>query len=254
MTAPRVALMQPTFLPWQGYFALVAAADLFVFLDDFQFVRRSYHQRNRLFLAGDRHGWVTVPAAHAGTRPRPAINEVRPDPEGTFGKKLLATLRHAYRPTPHFDGLYPEVEDWIGRRWPDLAALNVAFIELVCRRLGIDGRLRRSSEIDVSGRRSTRLAELLEATGAGTYLAAWSSFDYMREDGVFPLPGVATAFQRFTPQPYPQAQSAAFVPYLSVLDALFQVGDAATRRLVAAGQRGFVPWDERAAAADREAG
>src|ERR671937_2602991 len=56
----RVALMQPTFLPWQGFFALVAFADVFVFLDDFQFQRHSFHQRNRLRVGDGTDAWVTV--------------------------------------------------------------------------------------------------------------------------------------------------------------------------------------------------
>jgi hypothetical protein len=240
--------MQPTFLPWQGYFALVAEANLFVFLDDFQFVRRSYHQRNRLFLGGGRTGWVTMPVAHAGSDDRPSIRAMRPDPEGTFRQKFLGTLEHAYRQAPHFETIFPEVAEWIGRDWSDLASMNIAFIEIVARRLGLDPGFRRASELGAEGRRSSRIADLLARTEAGTYLCAWNSFDYMKEDGVFPLPDVETRFQRFVPRPYPQAPSKEFVPHLSVLDALMWVGPGETRRLVAEGQEAFVAWDERAGA------
>ncbi len=58
--------MQPTFLPWQGYFALIGMSDIFVFLDDAQFVRQSFHHRNRLFAARARVDWISLPVAHAG--------------------------------------------------------------------------------------------------------------------------------------------------------------------------------------------
>src|SRR3954470_10587714 len=88
--SPTVALMQPTFMPWQGYFALIAAADCFVFLDDFQFCRRSFDQRNRILYGDGSANWITVPVVHAGTDHRGAFNEVVPQVDATFRRKLLA--------------------------------------------------------------------------------------------------------------------------------------------------------------------
>ena len=72
------ALMQPTFLPWSGYFALIDAADVFIFLDDFQFQRRSWHHRNRIFVAPGKPAWITVPVAHTRSETRGSINVIRP--------------------------------------------------------------------------------------------------------------------------------------------------------------------------------
>ena len=89
----RVALMQPTFLPWLGYFALADAVDLFVFLDDFQFGRRTFGQRNRLFVAGDRVDWVSVPVAHAGDAGRVTYREARPLTEAELAA-VVAGVEH----------------------------------------------------------------------------------------------------------------------------------------------------------------
>ena len=241
MRFPRVALMQPTFLPWQGYFALIAEADLFVFLDDFQFCRRSFHHRNRLVIGGC-PAWLTLPVAHSGPGERPSLCDVRPRPDARFRRRFLGTLRHTYGSALHFDAVYPAIEAWIGRDWPDLAALNIAFIELSCGWLGLTTRFRRSSELEARGTRSGRIADLLERTGASTYLAAQGSLTYMREDEIFPLRGIDTFFQEFEPQPHATDAPGGFAPYLSVLDALFWIGPDATRRLIEAGQRGFSPW------------
>lgn len=243
MDRPRVALMQPTFLPWQGYFGLLAEADVFVFLDDFQFCRRSVHHRNRLFVGGAAPAWLTLPVEHAHRAERPILREVRPRLDGAARRKLLGALRHGYARSAYFGELYPEVERWLERDWSDLASLNIAFIELASRWLGTAPRFERGSALGVRGARSNRIADLLHRTGAGTYLAARGSLAYMVEDGVFPLEGVDVHFQEFDPQPYPQ-RGEAFIPQLSVLDALFRVGPAATRELIAAGQRRFAPWDE----------
>lgn len=255
--APRVALMQPTFLPWVGYFALLEAADLFVFLDDFQFVRRSFHQRNRLFRSDGAAAWLTVPVEHTGSEARATLAEVRPAADARAREKLFSTLRHDYARTPFFRALAPELEAWLLAEHPSLAALNVAFIRWAAGKLGIITPTRLSSEVGSEGRRSARLAGLLGRLGAATYLSARGSAGYMLEDGVFPHPEVETFFQHHQPAPYPQVHSAQFVPYLSVLDLLCQVGPERAREVVRAGARPFDDWETMrkaapAAAEERE--
>ena len=91
----RVAMMQPTFLPWTGFFQLIDAADLFIVLDDFQFQRHSYHQRNRLFV-GPTVQWVTVPVRHPPGGEFPLLNEVEPVLSERFQLKLNRTLTQTY--------------------------------------------------------------------------------------------------------------------------------------------------------------
>lgn len=257
--APRVALMQPTFLPWVGYFALLEAADVFVFLDDFQFVRRSFHQRNRLFRSDGAVDWITLPVEHAGTDARATLAEVKPAADARARKKLFSTLRHDYARTPFFQQLAPEVEAWLLAEHQSLAALNIAFVRWAAAKLGLTTPTRLSSEFGSQGRRSARLADLLQRLGAATYLSARGSAGYMMEEGVFPLSAVETFFQHHQPAPYPQVHSAQFVPYLSVLDLLFQAGPERAREVVRAGARPFDDWETMrqaapATAAEEEVG
>ncbi len=240
--APRVAMMQPTFLPYLGYFSLIADAELFVFLDDFQFCRRSWHQRNQLFLPGGKSGWVTLPVEHPKKEHRPGLHEMRPVLDAGFRRKFLETLRHAYRSTSYFEQVFPWVEAWAQRDWEDLASMNIALIRELAGSLGLETRFVRASEFDVGGERSARIAALLRAAGASSYLAAAGSAEYMLDDGVFPLPEIPVFFQRFEPTPYAQAQSATFVPFLSALDALMQVGPQAARGLLRRGTRTYASW------------
>ncbi len=241
MKRPRVAMMQPTFLPWTGYLALVAAADVFVFLDDFQFCRRSFHHRNRILLPDGTVRWVTLPVAHGG---RVTLAEARPVLDGATRRRLLETLHHAWARCAHRDEALALVESWLRRDWPSLAEMNAALVEELAGRLGFTPRFVRSSALGSRGRRSERIADLLHRAGAGSYLAARGSLGYMVEDGVFPLEGIETYFQRYEPAPYPQLPGREFVPYLSVLDPLARHGAAATREIVLAGARPFEPWDE----------
>jgi hypothetical protein len=171
---------------------------------------------------------------------KPQVREVR--------SKLLGVLRHAYARAPFLKELLPRIEAWIARDHATLADLNIGFIELAASWLGIETRLVRSSTLGSTGTRSARIADVLHRVGARTYLSARGAAGYMIADGVFPLSDVEAVFQTYEPAPYPQVQSPEFVPYLSVLDLLLQVGPEAAREVLARGERPFIRWDEMAGA------
>jgi hypothetical protein len=236
--------MQPTFLPWSGYFALLDTADIFVFLDDFQFQRRSWHHRNRIFSKPGETAWITVPAAHTGSDRRASINRVSPVLDTGFRRTFRGMLQQGYAHSVHLEDLMPLLNRWVESDWANLAELNIAFIELASGLLGIQSQTLRSSEVGSTGRRSARLADLLSRLGATRYLAAAGSRDYMVEDGVFPLADIVTCFQDYQPVEYPQRGTDRFVPHLSVLDLLLQVGPDRALGVIRAGNRPFRPWND----------
>jgi hypothetical protein len=240
--SPRVALMQPTFLPWQGFFGLVAASDVFVVLDDFQFQRHSFHQRNRIRLADGSESWISVPVGHPGDGEFPTLGDAVPIVDTKWRRRLKATLDQSYGRAAHHAALRPAVDEWIDTSFGSVADMNVAFIQLVADALHFAPTWRRSSEIGSEGQRSERVLDLLHRAGAHRYLCARGSYDYMAEDALFPVDDVEVVFQDFQPVPYPQRRADAFMSHLSVLDALFEVGADETRRLVLEGQRAWTPW------------
>ncbi len=239
----RVALMQPTFMPWLGYLALADSVDLFVFLDDFQFCRRTWGHRNRLFVAPGRVDWVTAPVEHAGSEERIAYNRARVLIDAV-AKKLPAMLRHAYARAPYLDLVLPRVEAWLARPYPSLAAFNIAFVRELMELYDVRAAITTSSEVGSRGTRSARLESILSAVGAKRYHAARGSVGYMVDDAVFPLSGVATYVQRYEPIAYPQVQTTRFVPYLSALDAVLQVGPEEATWVMRRGALPFEPWLE----------
>ncbi len=240
-------MMQPTFLPWTGYFSLVACCDVFVLLDDFQFQRHSFHHRNRLFLSPGQPGWVTVPIERTHAEHWPAINAVRPLLHRGFDAKLARMLSHNYGQSPFFDAVWAPLHALLRRDWQSLADLNIALIEALSVQLGCGATFVRSSVIGSRGSRSERVADLLRRVDATDYLAAAGAEDYMRADGVFPIAGVTTRFQNYTPVPYEQSQSTTFVPYLSVLDMLLQIGPDRAHDRVLAGAGEPRAWSETVA-------
>jgi WbqC-like protein family len=237
-----VALMQPSFLPWQGVFALAAAADVFVFLDDFQFQRHSFHQRNRLRLASGEETWITVPVAHPeGTFP--SLDAAVPQVDAKWRKRLKTTLDQNYGKAAFHEALRPGLDAWIDAEHASLAAMNISFFRWTANLLGITPAWARSSLLGARGERSERVRDVLRAANAQTYLAARGSFEYMHDDGVFPVDGIEVVFQDFEPVRYHQRKAIEFVSHLSVLDALLEVGPVVTRELVDKGQRDWTSWD-----------
>lgn len=243
---PRIALMQPQFLPWLGYLELVGRADVFVFLDDFQFLRRGWGQRNRLFVVRGQAGMVTLPVAHEDNQEATFLDLCEAETT-VWRRKLLNLLNQNYRGAPYGEVVLALVRDWFAERYRNLAELEIALIEKIAAYLGLRARFMRSSALGVEGlRRSWRLQAILEKLGAGTYVSAHGSFPYMKEDGVFPLANLPTYFQNHVPREYPQHGADVFVPRLSCLDALANLSPDQVR-IKLQGTEWWQNWVEREA-------
>jgi len=252
---PIVALMQPSFLPWVGYFALMDSVDEFILLDDFQFVRQSFQQRNRLFQPGEaRVDWVTVPVVHPGSEARQRLVDVQLADFPRFRKRFSTTLQQSYARCAGAKRGLQVVEAALATPPKHLAELNGMLIKAVASALGITTPIRLSSELPSEGRRSERVASLLRNAGARSYYAARGAAAYMREDGVFPLADIATYFQHYVPQPYPQRHVTTFTPYLSALDVLMQTGEPSEAlAFIRAGALPFDPFSRVAATVEQAA-
>lgn len=242
--APRVALMQPTFMPWLGYFSLINDADIFVFLDDFQYTRRSFDSRNRILTEDGQTNFISIPIIHTGNQDL-SFKEARLDISTQFYRKTAAKLEHSYRKCTYFGTIFPLIESWLSEKHESLAVMNIDFICKVCELLGFETQYILSSNLESSGRRSARILSLLKTVGAQTYLSARGSFEYMVEDALFPEESCEVFFQNFNPVPYPQRHAPEFVSHLSVLDALMQIGPEATHKNIQKRGGIYDSWNER---------
>lgn len=240
----NVAMMQPSFIPWQGYFELILKSDIFVILDDFQFSYQSYHQRNRLFVNREQVDWYSVPVKKDVSFKAP-LDQVVINDATAWRKKMWKRIQANYSKAACFSIVAPWIEAWLLEPAPSLSAQNTAFIKFVSGLMDYKGEFRFSSELPSTRARSERVAELLRWCQAKTYFCARGSFAYMQEDKVFPLPDITVLFQNHLPAPYRQVGSKNyFIPYLSILDALMNIGPEQTRRCVLSGTRKWLTWDE----------
>ncbi|WP_226781958.1 WbqC family protein [Oceaniglobus trochenteri] len=227
----RIAIMQPTFLPWLGYFALIDRVDRFLFLDDVQFSRQSWQSRNR--LKGP-EGAVILPLAVARKPSRPLIRDARLAETG-FEGKLIATAENLLAKTPHGDLALSILRQGFDRARGSLAALNIAIIESICTATGIDTPRQTTGSLGVgSGEKTDRLIRLCQHCGAGGYLSPIGSAAYLEGDDSFDQAGIDLAFLNYTHPVYPQRFSP-FLSHLSALDALAHVGPDAFLPLVRSG-------------------
>jgi hypothetical protein len=237
--------MQPTFLPWQGYFELIYQADRFVFATDAQFSHQSFHQRNRMFVnvKQGKVAWLSVPIQKESFRM--PLNQARIAEAEPWRQKMWRQIEDNYAKTPCFQQIAPAVKEWLLTPAESLAAQNTAFIRLACDLMGIRREFRLTSAHSSGLSRSGRAVDILRWCEADVYLSPRGSFGYMKSDGSFPVDGITALFQDFQPKPYTQTGfSGEFVPYLSVLDALFNVGPEVTLQLIRSGTSKWHTWDD----------
>jgi hypothetical protein len=222
MGSHRLVVLQPGYLPWLGFFDQMQRADVFVYYDDVQFDKHGWRNRNRVKGPDGAPHWLTVPVLHSG-RNWPSILEVEIDNRTPWARKHAGTLRQFYWRAPFLDRYLPALEEMLERRWTLLVDLDLAVTHLLCGWLGIECRTLRASELGIPGKQSERLLALCQHVGARRYLSGDSARNYLDMD-LFTRYGVEVEWQNYIHPTYPQ-QHGDFMPYLSVVDLLFNCGE-----------------------------
>jgi hypothetical protein len=221
-------ILQPSYVPWRGFFHQVQRADTFVFYDDVQYDARGWRNRNRVKTAqGTR--WLTIPVHHRGVQlERTPIDQVAIDWSQDWAKKHLTTLRHAYGRAPYFERYAPLVEEHLARRPALLADLTIDLTVALARALGLERtRFVRSSTLGVTGAKTERLLAILQKVGATHYISGPSARDYLDEP-LLQRSGISLEYMRYDYPEYEQLHPP-FDPQVSVLDLLFMAGPDAGR-------------------------
>ena len=218
----RVAIMQPTYLPWCGYFGLMHAVDVFVLLDSVQFARRSWQQRNQIKGANGAQ-WLSVPVLSKGKRDQ-LISDVEINKTDNFASAHRKTIEMSYAKTPFFKAYADELLPLLDNPSPRLADLTISLILWLKSQLGITTQVLRSSELGGIGAKGELLASLCRELGASTYISPPGSKDYLDETDAFEKIGVPVKYYEFKHPQYPQPFGD-FIPYMSTIDMLFNCGD-----------------------------
>jgi WbqC-like protein family len=216
-----LAIMQPTFLPWAGYFNLMAHCDQFVLLDDAQFEKQSWQSRNRLLVQGAAH---TVIASTLKAHLETPINEIRLAPRRLWMDGLLRTITQSYATSAERNELIAFIEESHAAAQDLLAEMNIGIILRMAERLGILPAIHRASTLNVEGKRSRRLEAMCHRLGETRYLSPVGSSEYLKEDSFGTGLALDLVFQNYRPLPYQQRKAKVFVSHLSIVDVVCQIG------------------------------
>jgi hypothetical protein len=217
-----VAVMQPTYLPWMGYFDLIDQADVFVFLEDVEFSKQSWQQRNRIKTSNGIL-WLTVPVLTKGKSGQ-MISDVRINHRSNDLEKHVKAIAQSYGKAPFVKSYIDELTAILSTPRDRLADLNMDLIRWFCAKLGIKTPLVKNSDLHVEGSKVERLINICRAVGAERYLSTPGSKVYIDEDNRFSPSGVDLVYQDYVHPTYRQLHGD-FVPYLSVLDLLLNEGE-----------------------------
>jgi hypothetical protein len=220
----RIAIQQPEHLPWLGFFNKMAQVDLYVFLDNVQFKKRYFENRNRIRLHGQDH-WLTVPVVTKG-RYTQSIAEVEIASEQPWNKSYLKTLEHAYAQAPHGREAVETFREPLDHPPRRLVELNLALIQRVRERLGITTPTLLASSLPVAGLKGGELIlEICRQVRATEYISGPDGRNYLPLES-FAQAGIALGYHDYVHPTYPQPEPD-FVSHLSVVDCLAQCGPRA---------------------------
>ena len=215
-----VAVHQPQYLPWLGYFDKIASADVFVLLDNVQYKKNEWQNRNRIKTSSGPQ-WLTVPVTYRfGQR----INEVLVNNNENWRKKQKQAIITNYRKAAHWQQTSDVLEDIFVRPWQRLADLNIFVVRRLAEVLGSPTPIYVASELPAFPEDpDERLMGIVRHFGADTYLAGSGGHNYMNLDK-FAENGIKLSFQEYKHPVYKQLFDG-FEPYLSVIDLIFNHGN-----------------------------
>jgi hypothetical protein len=220
----KVAIVQSNYIPWKGYFDLIAAVDEFILYDDVQFTKNDWRNRNRIKTPKGLE-WLSIPVGQDISR---RIRDVEL-PERRWQEKHWKTLEANYGRAAHFAEVAALLEPlYLERRHAHLSALNREFIETICGYLGIATRISYSWDYALVEGKTDRLVALSAQAGAGEYISGPSAKSYL-DERAFAAQGVRLTWFDYAGYPeYPQLWGA-FAHEVSILDLLFNCGKDAPR-------------------------
>lgn len=214
---------QVNFLPYLGFFEKIVHSDVFILLDDVQFVHTgdlAWMNRNKIRT---KQGWqyITIPVYIKG-RFGQLLQDVEINYEHDWKRKILGSIKQNYCHASFFNPVFSKLDEIINRNYSKLIELNYELLKFVLEYLELSPKMVFSSQLNIKSRATQRLIDLCNIFNARKYLSGVHGKDYLDIE-LFKKHGIEVIFQDFKPKEYVQ-QFDGFVPNLSVIDALFNLG------------------------------
>ena len=222
-----VAIHQPEYLPWLGFFKKMMNVELFVFLDDVQFRKKGWQNRNRIRI----NDGTTLLSIPVHTHSYPKINEVTIDNEKNWSIRHKKSILYNYARAPYFDEIKDFVESIFEKKFQYLVDLNTEIIKFIMNELEIKSKIVFSSELEISKKGSGRVLDICKAVGADHYITGtfWAESNLRVEE--FKKSNIDVEFQKFQHPIYKQIHGE-FIPEMSIIDLLFNKGRKEAKKIL----------------------
>lgn len=218
-----VSIHQPVYLPWLGFFEKIISSEKFVFLDDVQYEKNGFQNRNKIRTSeGDM--WLTVPVK---AKSNTLLKNVEIDNSSNWMKKHSKSIMLNYSQSKFFDEYWPELTKIYEKKYENLLEINIEIIKFLLKKLEIKTETIFSSELKIIEKGSDRIIEICKALDADTYISGIGGKEYLSKEDFFKNK-INLKFQNFKHPIYQQA----FVPFYSnmaAIDLLFNEGSNAVK-------------------------
>lgn len=211
---------QPAYLPWLGLFHKIIISDIYVYLDNVQFEKNSFTNRNKVRTVNG-PVWLTVPVLLKNHMNK-TIKEIEINNSVNWRKKHWRSIYFAYKKTPYFTKYSDFFEDVYKKEWHYLVDLNEYMLKWFLRELGTKVNYYKASELNFEGYKSELVLDMCKKLGADLYIFGALGKNYAKEEE-FAQEGIRIYFQDYTHPVYRQIGQD-FIPYMSIIDLLFNCG------------------------------
>jgi hypothetical protein len=213
--------MQPTFFPWSGYFNLIYNSSIFVFLNDAQYSKGSWHSRNFILVNNVKY-LLTVP-----TKKSPLSTTIMNkliDNSRSWQKKNAKIIMQAYSNHPFIDDLAQLVEFFEKLKSQKLSELNVEIIKFISKKLNFKTNFVNSNDFNLTDERTIKIIKILNRINATEYLSPAGSKKYLKEDKFEDLTKIKLLFNNYKSLEYSQKNQNKFIDNLSIIDVIANLG------------------------------
>ena len=227
----KCAIMQPTYLPWSGYFNLIYKTDIFIFLDDTQFSKGSWHNRNRI-LNNSKEKWITVPIKKH--KLSTSLDEILIVDQKKWKESHINLIYQSYHKHPFFKNIEELIKFINDIEIKNLSQLNIDLITFISKKLSLKNKFLKSSETKSKKRRTEKLIELLEKYNVTEYFSPKGSKAYLTEDNFVNKTNILLNYQDYETKRYEQNfnKNNIYIDKLSIIDVLANLGWVETRKYI----------------------
>ncbi|MBI9034460.1 MAG: WbqC family protein [Bacteroidales bacterium] len=220
----KCVILQPSYIPWRGYFHQILKADIFVFFDDVQYDKRGWRNRNKIKTSNGSQ-WLTIPVKAKGAQVNSLkIKDIKISNEINWKKDHLKTIKQSYAKAPFFELYFPPIEELINKEYDHLSDLTIDLTIKIAELMNFPATtFLKSSELCASGQKTDRLLSILKAVGSNHYISGPAAKEYI-DPLKFSENKILLEYMLYDFPDYEQLYPP-FEPFVSILDLLFMKGD-----------------------------